>query len=140
MYYTNKSWRSKSGESDSMKKTLLIIEDAPEMIDLLRWRAQNHQFECMVDETGATWSAQIQNQKPDAVLLDMNLPLMGGFGILREFRNRKELSAIPIFVLSGISGEGIEEEALSLGATAYFHKDDDIDHILKKVSDRVNAA
>lgn len=123
-----------------MKKKLLIIEDAPEMIDLLKWRAQHHQFDCIVDETGATWAEQIQNQKPDAVILDMNLPLMGGFGILREFRNRKDLAKIPIFVLSGISGEGIEEEALSLGATAYFHKDDDLDHILKKVSDRVHSA
>lgn len=137
--YNKNQWWGLETRDNVMKKKLLIIEDAPEMVDLLKWRAARHQFDCVVDETGASWADQVRQEKPDAVILDMNLPLMGGFGILREFRNSKDLPQIPIFVLSGVIDQDVEDEALSLGATAYFHKSEDIDGILKKVKDRVHT-
>lgn len=116
-----------------MKKKILIIEDTESTLDLLKWRAERNEFEYSVDDTGAGWQEAVALQKPDAVLLDMNLPLMSGFGVLREFQHRPELAGIPVFILSSVSDPEVKEEAFSLGAVDYFEKHEDIDTIFQKL-------
>lgn len=116
-----------------MNKTILIIEDVPETLALLKWRAGRHQFDCILDQTGSDWLTTDDHEKPDAVLLDMNLPTISGFGILREFKQNKKLADVPIFVLSGVDNQEVKAEAMSLGASAYFSKRENIDKIFEHI-------
>ncbi len=112
---------------------LLIIEDVPETLALLKWRAEKNSFDCQMDDTGSQWRSKLQMRKPDAVLLDMNLPLMSGLGILREMRQHKEWNDIPVFILSGVVDDEVRKEAIDMGATAYFAKDEDVDDIFRRI-------
>lgn len=59
---------------------------------------------------------------PQAVLLDLKMPFVGGFEVLEWMRSRPELSAVPVFVLTGSCVERDRERALALGARAYLVK------------------
>lgn len=122
-----------------MTKKLFIIEDEPDMIHVLKQRAKYHKFEYYIDTTGAGWMEEMLKVKPDVILLDMNLPRMSGFGILRELRSTQELSHIPIIILSAISHKEVIDEALALGAKAYFSKEGNLDTLFEIINGYVET-
>ena len=59
---------------------------------------------------------------PDLVLLDLNMPLMDGFDVLREIRNYDALQSIPVYVITTSSSKEDRIRAMQLGATGFYHK------------------
>lgn len=66
----------------------------------------------------------LKEQKPDLLLLDLILPKKTGFSVLEERAKSKDLLAIPVIVLSVLAQESDREQAIELGATDYFSKED----------------
>jgi CheY-like chemotaxis protein len=61
-------------------------------------------------------------ESPDLILLDLNMPLMDGFEVLKEIRKREELKKIPLYVITTSRSNGDKEEALRLGANGFYRK------------------
>jgi CheY-like chemotaxis protein len=61
-------------------------------------------------------------EKPDLVFLDINMPLMNGFGVLTEIAKYDDLKDIPIYILSTSSSELDKKIAMQLGAKNFFTK------------------
>jgi two-component system response regulator len=59
---------------------------------------------------------------PDLILLDINMPLLDGFGVLRRIRERQELKTIPVYVLSTSRSELDRKMSLDLGARGFYTK------------------
>ena len=73
---------------------------------------------------------------PDLILLDLNMPLMDGFSVLKEIRNHDSLKKIPLYVISTSHSVRDREKALSLGATGFYPKGwgpDDIRDIMEAI-------
>lgn len=106
----------------SKKKKILIIDDDPDIVELIIDRLKESNFECYSATLPAEGLEKALEFKPDLILLDLMLPKMSGFGFMREFRMRTELNHIPVVVLTVLADEDIAEEAMNLGAAGYLTK------------------
>ena len=65
---------------------------------------------------------QVDRLKPDALVLDLNLPRMDGFGVLKHLRSKTESQRLPIIVLTAKGDEESEVRVFQAGATDYLTK------------------
>jgi CheY-like chemotaxis protein len=60
--------------------------------------------------------------KPDLILMDLNMPLLDGYGVLEQVRSNNDLKDIPVYILSTSRFDYDKEKSLKLGATDFFSK------------------
>ena len=71
---------------------------------------------------GSSFFSTIEKFEPDLMLLDLKLPDIDGYSLLRQVQQKPDLSKIPIIVVSAFAFKADQELALSLGARRYFVK------------------
>jgi CheY-like chemotaxis protein len=64
----------------------------------------------------------IRSERPDIIVLDLIMPKLQGFDVLQVLKQDSVTAAIPVIVLSSLTQEQDKQEALDLGAVAYFNK------------------
>jgi len=64
----------------------------------------------------------IRSERPDIIVLDLIMPKIQGFDVLQVLKQDSVTAAIPVIVLSSLTQEHDKQEALDLGAVAYFNK------------------
>lgn len=86
-------------------------------------------------ENGARAIEQLKEHENEicAVLLDIIMPQMDGYGVLKYMRERELLAKIPVLIISGESGSGAERECLRMGAVDFIHKPFDREVICARV-------
>jgi len=99
--------------------TILIIEDEPELVKVLRSYLEQAGFAVLSAGRGDTGLSIWENKHPDLVLLDLNLPGMDGLDVAREIRRK---STTPIIMLTARVEETDELIGLELGADDYVTK------------------
>lgn len=82
-------------------KVVLLVEDDPATRDMFRFAFRNAGFVVTAVEDGLDALRRIEFDPPDAVVLDIGLPRLGGRDVLRELRARPETRAIPIVIVTG---------------------------------------
>jgi len=100
----------------SMKR-ILIVDDEIDLVKLIRFRLKKAGYEILTAYSGSDGLAIIQQEKPDLVLLDLNLPGMLGSEVCTRVKADAELRHIPIVLLSA-SAENLKERARQIGANA----------------------
>ncbi|QLE50880.1 response regulator [Nostoc sp. C057] len=71
---------------------------------------------------GSTFFSTIDKFKPDLMLLDLKLPDIDGYSLLKQVQQKPDVSKIPIIVVSAFAFKADQELAMSLGARRYFVK------------------
>lgn len=99
--------------------TILIIEDEPELVKVLRAYLQQAGYHVISAFRGDTGLSSWEHKRPDLVILDLNLPGMDGLDVAREIRRRGET---PIIMLTARAEETDELLGLELGADDYITK------------------
>ena len=105
------------------KKTILIAEDDFLNRELLAALLSDH-YDTIEAENGLE-ALDILRQHKDAislVLLDLNMPVMDGYGFLEEVKKDEELSLVPVIVTTQEGSKGVEVDALKRGATDFVPK------------------
>ncbi|MNM20534.1 Autoinducer 2 sensor kinase/phosphatase LuxQ [compost metagenome] len=100
-------------------KVLLIIEDDRKFADILLDMAHSRGFKTLVALRGDTGLSMAKSYLPDAIILDIQLPVMDGWAILRELKEEANTRHIPVHVIS-INDE--VKQGLMMGAFAYLRK------------------
>ncbi|MCD5385018.1 MAG: response regulator [Candidatus Pacebacteria bacterium] len=115
-------------------KKILIIEDEEILADLLQKKLIQAGYSVLVAVDGVEGMKEIKKDIPDLILLDIIMPKMGGFEVMRELQKEKKFSKIPIIIISN-SGQPVELDlAQKLGATDWLIKTDfDPQEVLNKV-------
>ena len=85
------------------KKTVVCIEDEPEMIDLVKLILGRKGFDLIGAMGGREGLEAVRRIKPDLVLLDLMMPKKSGITMFQELRKDPELSDIPVVVVTGVS-------------------------------------
>jgi two-component system KDP operon response regulator KdpE len=110
---------------------VLLVEDDPNIVDLVRSNLVVRGFEVESLTTGAGVADRLADDQPDIVLLDLMLPEVDGFEVCRAIR---EQSAVGIIVVSARGGEGDKVRALNLGADDYMTKPFGVEELLARIT------
>ncbi len=100
-------------------RTILVVEDEPRIAALVRDYLEHAGFAVLTAGDGGAGLALARTQRPDAVVLDLGLPSVDGFDVIRALRRD---SAVPIVVLTARGDESDRVAGLELGADDYVVK------------------
>jgi signal transduction histidine kinase len=100
---------------------LLLVDDSADMREYLGRLLAQH-WNVTAAEHGVAALEAARKQRPDLILSDVMMPVMDGFGLLREIRGDPQLASIPIILLSARAGEESRVEGLQAGADDYIVK------------------
>ncbi len=118
------------------KKTILMVETDTFLRNLYRDRLEKEGFEFIEATNGIEGMNKIVNENPDLVILDILLPLKGGFDVLEEMNETGLISKIPVIILSNLKQDTDIEEARRLKAKDYFIKSEtSFSEIIKKIKE-----
>jgi CheY-like chemotaxis protein len=117
-----------------MAKKILIVEDEEILTDLLGKKLTQVGYDVSVARDGVEGMEQVKRSIPDLILLDIVMPRMGGFEVIKELKKKEEFSKIPIIIISN-SGQPVELDlAQRLGVNDWLIKTDfDPQEVLDKV-------
>jgi CheY-like chemotaxis protein len=100
---------------------VLVIDDHLDTCDLLVTTLRRMGCEALCATGGEEALAYLHHHRPSLVLLDMNMPRVDGYHLLRTMRCDERLRDVPVIVFSG-GGEKVLEDALRLGADDFLIK------------------
>ena len=115
------------------KPLLLLADDDPELIGILRRRLGVLECSIITADNGADALKLIRKEQPDAVVLDVMMPQMNGWEVCKAVRADEELKDLPVMMLTGI-GESLNEMTSPLyGANDHIDKPFDFAELLFKI-------
>src|SRR3990167_8080535 len=106
----------------STKKHILLVEDDEFLAELYATKLNLEGFEVSLAADGEKGLRMIKEKKPDLVLLDIVLPKMDGFEILKKMKAGKNTKDIPVILLTNLSQKDEVKRGLGLGANDYLIK------------------
>jgi len=104
------------------KKKIILVEDDKFLSEMYVVKLTESGFEVDVAADGEEGLNKIKEQKPDLVLLDIVLPKMDGFEVLRNIKNEPGLKNISVIALTNLGQKEEVEKGLKLGADDYIIK------------------
>jgi DNA-binding response OmpR family regulator len=105
-----------------MRDSILVVDDEPDVVDLVRYHLHRAGFDVLTALTGPTGLARATESRPDAVVLDIMLPQMTGIEVCRALRKNNQTSDIPILILSAKAEASERIAGLELGVDDYITK------------------
>mgnify|MGYP006286136893 CR=1 FL=1 len=116
-----------------MPPSVLVIEDDPRSVKLMELILASRGYDGVFARNGREGLVAARAHRFDVILLDLMLPEVDGFEVLRQLRSDPELSDVPVVVTSARARPVTKERALKLGAEVYltkpYHKADLLDVI-----------
>ena len=104
------------------KKLILLVEDDEFLAELYATKLNLEDYEVALASDGEKGLKMIKELKPDLILLDIILPKMDGFEILKNIKTNKNLKKIPVILLTNLSQKDEVKKGLELGADDYLIK------------------
>ncbi len=86
------------------KKQILVIDDEKDICEFLTQLLEDHGYEVSVAYDGVQGMEMVLKNRPDLILLDLQMPEETGTGLYRKLHNKKEYKDIPVIVISGLAG------------------------------------
>lgn len=111
--------------------TALLVEDDPNIVDLIRSNLSVRGFDSVVSSDGRNALRLLETESPDIVLLDLMLPEIDGFDLCRQIRER---SSVAVIVVSARGGERDKVTALNMGADDYMTKPFSVEELLARIT------
>ena len=120
-----------------MKKRILVVEDQEDARRILRDLLTKAGFDLIEAENGKEAVASAQANRPDLILMDIQLPLLDGYEATRRIKADPDLKSIPIIVVTSYALSGDEEKARLAGGDDYVAKPFSPRQLLAKIKEYV---
>lgn len=101
---------------------VLVAEDSPVIRRLIGICLRGLDVNVSEEETGPAALEHATTNPPDAMILDVGLPDMEGWEVLRALRSHPRTSELPVLMLTGHAGESVRRKAEAIGASAFMTK------------------
>ena len=118
-------------------KKILFIEDEPVLQKNLESIFQIEGYKTIGALDGEIGLRLTQKEKPDLILLDLVLPKISGFDVLKKLKGDKETKNIPVIILTNLETMDDINKAIELGATTYLVK---VNYNLEELIEKVKQA
>jgi len=107
--------------SDNKRKSILILDDEPNNITILAEILEDdYIIHALIDSTEAI--ATVEAEMPDVILLDIIMPEIDGYEIIKALKSAERTRNIPVIFITGLDSSDDEEKGLALGAADYISK------------------
>lgn len=114
---------------------ILLVEDHEELWDFLSRRLRRRGFEVVMAHDGHQAVESAARERPDVVLLDMNLPIMDGWTVARTLRADPATAEMAIIALTAHAMSGDREKTLEAGCDDYHPKPVDFTRLLTQIDE-----
>jgi two-component system, cell cycle response regulator DivK len=116
-----------------MSKRILVVEDQPDNRQIIRDMLAPTGYEITEVENGEEALAAIAKQRPDLILMDIQLPVMDGYEATRRIKADPALQSIPIIAVTSYALSGEDKKARDAGCDEYVPKPFSPRHLLAKI-------
>ncbi|NVM24535.1 MAG: response regulator [Desulfobacterales bacterium] len=121
------------------KKKILVVDDEPEMVKMLRMSLETASYEVIDAYNGQEGIDKTKKERPDAIIMDLMMPEKDGFVACKEIKSDPECAHIPILVLTAISDHLTQSRyaksmGLELEAEDYIDKPVDPNLLLERLA------
>lgn len=123
---------------DTTKKTVLIVEDEKNIVDILRFNLQREGYNTLEAYDGETGLGLAREHKPDLILLDVMLPRMIGFDVCKALRDGGD--DVPIIILTAREEEEDKILGLEIGADDYITKPFSVRELMARVKANIRRS
>ena len=129
-----------TGEPRNHKAHVVVVEDNPADVELLRWALEGANVECdltIIDDGGDAMAFAHQKgkyadfRKPDLALIDLNLPKHDGWEILEAMRSNRAFAEVPVAVMSSSSRPSERVRMKDLKVERYVTKPADLEAFMR---------
>jgi two-component system OmpR family response regulator len=112
----------------------LVVEDDPMMLELICTRLDLGGYQTMQARDGLEGLDRLRDMKPEGMVLDINMPRLDGFGVLRQMKTLGHLPRVPVMVLTARNQSDDVREAIKLGARDFLAKPFEDQKLLSRVA------
>jgi two-component system, cell cycle response regulator DivK len=105
-----------------MSKRILVVEDQPDNRQIIRDMLADTDYEITEAENGEEALAAIAKERPDLILMDIQLPVMDGYAATHLIKNDPALKSIPVIAVTSYALSGEEKKAREAGCDDYVPK------------------
>jgi two-component system cell cycle response regulator DivK len=119
---------------------VLLVEDNEMNRDMLSRRLVRRGFEVLIAIDGEQGVHMARTELPDLILMDMNLPVLDGWGATRQIKADASTQAIPLIALTAHAMTGDRDKALEAGCDDYDTKPIELPRLLEKMDRLLNEA
>lgn len=117
------------------KKTILIADDEPHIIELIKLTLGEDEYEYLEAENGKQVLELAEKKKPDLILLDIMMPMIDGYEVARLLKKNKETKDIIVAMISAKKEDQDVLKGIDKGAVAYITKPFNPMELEEKVKD-----
>jgi len=120
-----------------VNKRILVVEDQEDNRRILRDMLGNAGYELIEAESGEEALTAVEAQRPDLILMDIQLPVMDGYEAARRIKSNPDMNAVPIIAMTAYALAGDEAKALAAGCNGYVTKPFSPRALLAKVQEHL---
>lgn len=102
--------------------SVLLIDDEPAILDMYRMKLEQDGYTVFMASNGLDGIDIAKTENPSVILLDIIMPNMNGFDVLKALKEAPETKSIPVFITTNLPEHTSGEKARSLGAVNYLVK------------------
>lgn len=121
-------------------KKILAVDDENDVLLIIKTALISEGFDVKTASGGADALSIASEFIPDLVILDMMMPEMSGFDVLKQMRKNSELMHIPVIMLTGVADKTKIREAIDVGVSYYMVKPFEFHDLISKVKLAISDA
>lgn len=118
-------------------KKVLIVEDNEKNLYLLRFLLEKLGHRIIEAKDGKSGVEIALSEKPDVILMDIQLPVMDGYETTRQIRLNEAFKDLPIIAITSYAMAGDREKALAAGCTDYIEKPIQPESFIRKIQEYI---
>ena len=116
-----------------MAKKILVIDDEPLVVEVLKIRLKMNNYEVITACDGAEGIERAMREKPDLIILDIVMPGLDGYQVCQKLKEDRNTKTIPIIMLTALGQSAERKKGYSSGAYDYIFKPFDDEELLNSV-------
>lgn len=116
-----------------MAKKILVVDDLKQMRDILAYNLRRSGYSVVVAANGIEAIKYASSEKPDLILLDIMMPKMDGYEVIKQLKKAKDTKFIPIIFVTAKAQEDDVKKGMMLGANGYVLKPYRFTDILQRI-------